>query len=208
MNPYGTPLPYYGGLGGQRAISPICSCCRRRPRCRRSRSRAVSLRSKSPAARKEQPGCGRGGSAGGCGGLGYGGGFGFVAISPALQSSLGPKFKTEIRRPGWPPVLTLGRKIRSTRFEGPPNEKHFPRQPKKSFVEGAVCLRLPQGSIETVCCFDYAVAPPGRRTVNTEPLPGTLVTVTSPPIMRASLSERAVPLDERCPGAGESSLTQ
>ena len=30
-------------------------------------------------------------------------------------------------------------------------------------------------------------APPGRRTVNTEPLPGSLVTVTSPPIMRASL---------------------
>jgi hypothetical protein len=28
-------------------------------------------------------------------------------------------------------------------------------------------------------------APPGRRTVNTEPLPGSLVTVTSPPIMRA-----------------------
>jgi hypothetical protein len=30
-------------------------------------------------------------------------------------------------------------------------------------------------------------APPGRCTVNTEPLPGSLVTVTSPPIMRASL---------------------
>src|SRR5215475_8366425 len=28
---------------------------------------------------------------------------------------------------------------------------------------------------------------PGRRTVNTEPLPGSLFTVTSPPIMRASL---------------------
>jgi len=34
---------------------------------------------------------------------------------------------------------------------------------------------------------DYGVAPPGRRTVNTDPLPGSLVTVTSPPIMRASL---------------------
>jgi hypothetical protein len=40
---------------------------------------------------------------------------------------------------------------------------------------------------------NYAVAPPGRRTVNTEPLPGSLVTVTSPPIMRASLRERARP---------------
>jgi len=35
--------------------------------------------------------------------------------------------------------------------------------------------------------FAYGVAPPGRRTVNTEPLPSWLVTVTSPPIMRASL---------------------
>src|SRR5262249_45051259 len=33
----------------------------------------------------------------------------------------------------------------------------------------------------------YVFAPAGRRTVNTEPLPGSLVTVTSPPIMRASL---------------------
>src|SRR5215813_9932965 len=29
--------------------------------------------------------------------------------------------------------------------------------------------------------------PPGRRTVNTDPLPGSLVTVTSPPIMRATM---------------------
>ena len=36
-------------------------------------------------------------------------------------------------------------------------------------------------------------APLGRRTVNTDPLPGSLVTVTSPPIMRASLRERARP---------------
>src|SRR5262249_55740193 len=35
--------------------------------------------------------------------------------------------------------------------------------------------------------------PPGRNTVNTEPLPGLLVTVTSPPIMRASLREMARP---------------
>src|SRR5262245_17374811 len=33
----------------------------------------------------------------------------------------------------------------------------------------------------------------GRRTVNTEPLPGSLATVTSPPIMRASLREMASP---------------
>jgi hypothetical protein len=31
------------------------------------------------------------------------------------------------------------------------------------------------------------------RTVNTEPLPGSLVTVTSPPIIRARLREKARP---------------
>jgi hypothetical protein len=35
--------------------------------------------------------------------------------------------------------------------------------------------------------------PTGRRTVKTEPLPGSLVTVTSPPIMRASLRAMARP---------------
>src|SRR5262249_51696544 len=39
----------------------------------------------------------------------------------------------------------------------------------------------------------YVFAPAGRRTVKTEPLPGSLFTVTSPPIMRASLRERARP---------------
>jgi hypothetical protein len=37
------------------------------------------------------------------------------------------------------------------------------------------------------------IAPAGRRTVKTEPLPGSLATVTSPPIMRASLREMARP---------------
>src|SRR5258706_9577778 len=38
-----------------------------------------------------------------------------------------------------------------------------------------------------------AIALAGRRTVKIEPLPISLVTVTSPPIMRASLRERARP---------------
>jgi hypothetical protein len=45
----------------------------------------------------------------------------------------------------------------------------------------------------------------GRRTVNTEPLPGSLVTVTSPPIMRAS-SPKAGPAEAlrgRCVSLGE-----
>jgi hypothetical protein len=36
-------------------------------------------------------------------------------------------------------------------------------------------------------------APTGKRTVKTEPLPASLATVTSPPIMRASLREIARP---------------
>src|SRR5262245_22469652 len=39
----------------------------------------------------------------------------------------------------------------------------------------------------------YVFAPAGSRTVNTEPLPISLVTVTSPPIMRASLRVMARP---------------
>ena len=41
--------------------------------------------------------------------------------------------------------------------------------------------------------FNYGVAPPGSRTVNTDPLPGWPITVTSPPIMRASLRVMARP---------------
>jgi hypothetical protein len=47
-----------------------------------------------------------------------------------------------------------------------------------------------QSFIKITCGFDYDVAPVGRRTVNTDPLPGSLFTVTSPPIMRASLREQ------------------
>jgi hypothetical protein len=41
--------------------------------------------------------------------------------------------------------------------------------------------------------YGLSFVSPGRRTVNTEPFPGSLATVTSPPIMRASLRERARP---------------
>jgi hypothetical protein len=53
-----------------------------------------------------------------------------------------------------------------------------------------ICIVLRRAGVSTtgtICGFDHDVASPGRRTVNTEPLPGSLVTVTSPPIMRASL---------------------
>src|SRR5260370_39113196 len=45
-----------------------------------------------------------------------------------------------------------------------------------------------------VAALDQCVTPLlGKRTVNIDPLPGSLVTVTSPPIMRASLREMARP---------------
>ncbi len=42
-------------------------------------------------------------------------------------------------------------------------------------------------------CLRFRSYQAGRRTVNTEPLPGSLATVTSPPIMRASLRVMASP---------------
>src|SRR5215831_20099972 len=53
----------------------------------------------------------------------------------------------------------------------------------------ARCRKFRRGSFMAV----YVCSPPGRRTANTEPLPGSLVTVTSPPIMRASLREMPRP---------------
>src|SRR5262245_5088803 len=50
--------------------------------------------------------------------------------------------------------------------------------------------------VDLICAglaTDQGAVPPGSRTVNTEPLPGSLATVTSPPIMRASLREMARP---------------
>src|SRR5262249_34960056 len=48
----------------------------------------------------------------------------------------------------------------------------------RKFRRGSFILNLPLWRV-------YVFASPGRRTVNTEPLPGSLVTVTSPLIMRA-----------------------
>src|SRR5258707_11585751 len=49
-----------------------------------------------------------------------------------------------------------------------------------------------------VAALDQCVTPLlGRRTVNTDPLPNSLATVTSPPIMRASLRESATPSPSR-----------
>src|SRR5215216_3217879 len=44
-----------------------------------------------------------------------------------------------------------------------------------------------------VTAFGQDTYPLGRRTVKTEPLPSSLATLTSPPIRRASLRERARP---------------
>src|SRR5262249_47769837 len=52
---------------------------------------------------------------------------------------------------------------------------------------------LPGGRLPLVAAFATGSGPAGSRTVNTEPLPGPLATVTSPPIMRASLRVMASP---------------
>src|SRR5215469_16125454 len=49
------------------------------------------------------------------------------------------------------------------------------------------------GLMSSLEAFAGAPTRPGRRTVKTEPLPGSLATVTSPPIMRASLRVIARP---------------
>src|SRR6516165_957155 len=54
----------------------------------------------------------------------------------------------------------------------------------------AVGERRPSEPVELLACES---ALPGRRTVKTEPSPGSLATVTSPPIMRASLRVIARP---------------
>src|SRR5215467_1381874 len=71
------------------------------------------------------------------------------------------------------------------------------RRPDAEIVGGEVSFRTSLTSFNRlVGAADYAllyVASAGRRTINTDPLPGSLVTVTSPPIMRASLREMASP---------------
>jgi hypothetical protein len=52
-------------------------------------------------------------------------------------------------------------------------------------------------------CTSVQSGPPRRCTVNTEPLPGSLVTVTSPPVVRASLRERARSSPCRRPPRGD-----
>jgi hypothetical protein len=71
-------------------------------------------------------------------------------------------------------------------------------RPPRPWIAGGIC-KVPGGAPikaansawvpPTLCRMSH----PGSRTVNTEPLPGSLDTVTSPPIMRANLRERVRP---------------
>src|SRR5262249_19191788 len=63
--------------------------------------------------------------------------------------------------------------------------------------------RPPSEPVELLACES---ALPGSRTVKTEPFPGSLVTVTSPPIMRASLRviARPSPVPPYCRAVDES----
>src|SRR5262245_5935110 len=63
-----------------------------------------------------------------------------------------------------------------------------PRNPRRHRRHGSA-----GGQLQKLSAGKCHGAPPGRRTVKTEPLPGSLVTVTSPPIMRASLRVMARP---------------
>src|SRR5262250_3439615 len=73
----------------------------------------------------------------------------------------------------------------------------FRAQRCRKFRRGSFILNLPLGpSVNHVggtAVYGVYALPPGRRTVKTEPLPGSLVTVTSPPIRRASLRVMARP---------------
>ena len=62
---------------------------------------------------------------------------------------------------------------------------HAGCQGRRGVREGSPLVRLSHSA--------WISAPAGKRTVNTEPLPGSLATVTSPPIMRASLRVIARP---------------
>src|SRR5258708_13347439 len=66
-----------------------------------------------------------------------------------------------------------------------------PRYARYSRERGSTRCQMQE--LSSVGKFHRVPVPPGRRTVNTEPLPSSLVTVTSPPIMRASLRDSARP---------------
>src|SRR5258707_11182063 len=66
-----------------------------------------------------------------------------------------------------------------------------PRYARYSRERGSTRCQMQE--LSSVGKFHRVSVPPGRRTVKTEPLPSSLVTVTSPPIMRASLRVMARP---------------
>src|SRR5262245_48910199 len=68
---------------------------------------------------------------------------------------------------------------------------HRSQKPSTGFCN-KICHKATY-AVQQGCIWIYLLPPPGRRTVNTEPLPNSLATVTSPPIMRASLRVMARP---------------
>jgi hypothetical protein len=124
----GEPLPARPGSGACRA------CSRRAPRGLASR-RPQPLASATGfwrhllhplvARRDQRPGCGRGGSAGGRGGLGYGGGFGLVAISLPFHP-----LRTALPQP-WTNLRASNEFSRSLAQRGPLG---FGRPPLRSVV--------------------------------------------------------------------------
>src|SRR5262249_59396841 len=66
-------------------------------------------------------------------------------------------------------------------------------RPRPRLLHGALSRRPTWQSRGALSVHRHPWLRAGIRTVNTEPLPGSLATVTSPPIMRASLRDRARP---------------
>src|SRR5215831_1040719 len=88
-------------------------------------------------------------------------------------------------RSAWGQKRTSGGRLSHVRFT--PQSGHK----QARFVMSALCQKRTY-ALQQARGY-LAINAPGRRTVNTEPLPDSLVTVTSPPIRRASLRVMASP---------------
>src|SRR5262249_41363683 len=91
-------------------------------------------------------------------------------------------------------VVGAARRKRDDPVYRPRRISFRPRDPRDGRQRGSARGQMQEGAAGQVRLRRvYVFAPPGSRTVNTEPLPISLATVTSPPIRRASLRVMARP---------------
>src|SRR6516162_4575786 len=108
--------------------------------------------------------------------------------SDDVNAAAGWNADDNAHRPRW-----IGLRESNARHDG---ERGSSRCEMEKISAGKFHLNLPlEPSVNHVvgAAAYFNTLPPGRRTVKTEPLPGSLVTITSPPIMRASLRVMARP---------------